>query len=93
MIIMLTPIRMDAGLSAARAGDALILNGEAVDLAAYDPEAGPNPWIVGRPERIEGTWRVTLILPHGPDAPEEALWPAPLVLAGDGPLPLPGTGP
>lgn len=90
MIVTLSPARMDAGLSAIRAGNVLTLNGEPVDLALYDADGAPNPWIVGRPVRVGGVWHVTLILPHGPGAPQEALWPAPLALAGDGPLPLPG---
>lgn len=93
MHIALSPIRMDQPLTVARAGSVLTLNGEATDLAAYtaDPEA-PHPWIVGQPVLEAGTWHVTLLLPHGADAPDEVRFPAPIMLTGDGPVALPGDG-
>lgn len=96
MHITLSPIRMDAELVVAREGAALILNGEAVDLAGYDAAAAPNPWIVGQPEKVAGTWQVTLLLPHGPipwPVPEEAAavtHPDLIAIGEDGPLLLPG---
>lgn len=95
MQITLTPVRRDDSLTVLRAGDTLVLNGLALDLAAYDAEAAPCDWIVGQPLRLAGTWQVTLILPHGPvDDPgqpgaQAVLFPAPLSLAGDGPVVLP----
>jgi hypothetical protein len=39
-------------------------------------------------ERIDGELYLTMILPHGPAAPTETLFPA-TVIATDGPVPLP----
>lgn len=85
MHITLSPIRMDTPLAAVRAGDTLILNGVAHDLAAL-PEG--QSWVASA-ERVAGVWHVVLLLPHGPDAPGETLYPAPVVIQGDGPVSLP----
>ncbi len=89
MIVTFSPIRMEEGLTASRNGSTLVLNGTAVDLAGYDAGKAPCPWIVGQPVKEDGVWRVNLILPHGGEAPEETLFPRPLVLETDGPLALP----
>lgn len=85
MIITLTPIRHDIPLIAERMKDRLILNGVPVDMAS----PGECSWILGQPEQREGRWHVMLLVPHGADAPPETLFPAPVVLTGDGPVPLP----
>lgn len=93
MIITLSPIRMDATLDARREGAALILNGERLDfagLAEGRQEAGhASPWIAGPVLRSDGRLHLVLILPHGPDAPPEVLFPAALIDPPDGPLVLP----
>lgn len=104
MIITLVPIRMDGTLTLIREGEALILNGERVDLSAaaegapldlsLRDEAGdvvaPHPWIIGPVERRAGRLHLSLLLPHGADAPEAVRFPAPLSVESDGPVPLPG---
>jgi hypothetical protein len=85
MKITLTPIRHDTPLTASRKGDVLVLNGLACDLA----KAETCDWILGTPVKEGGIWQVTLILPHGPDAPEETLFPAAIDMVKDGPVPLP----
>ena len=92
MHITLSPVRMDQTLTVARTGTGLFLNGTPVDLPSYDMEAAPSPWIVGQPFEEAGVWHVTLILPHGADAPEETRFAPPLLLAGDGPVALPAYG-
>ncbi len=89
MFITLSPIRMDQTLTAARTGTGLVLNGTTVDLLSYDSEAAPNPWIVGQPFQEAVVWHVTLILPHGADAPEFVRFPAPITMDSDGDIPLP----
>lgn len=84
MKITLNPIRMDAQLSASVSGDVLNINGNAFDLSAYSE----CEWIIGEPENIDGVWHVTVLLPHGADAPDETRFPAPII-ATDGPVPLP----
>lgn len=86
MRLTLSPVRMDATLTAAALGDVLTLNGVAWDLATY---AGGCDWIAGPPVLGPDGWAVTLILPHGPDAPEATRMPAPILVTGDGPIPLP----
>lgn len=93
MFITFSPVRMNEPLAAERQGDSLILNGVVCDYSDL-PEGGsadghPSPWILGPVLRREGRLRLTLILPHGSDAPAETLFPAPLDDPSDGPLPLP----
>lgn len=78
MQITLAPMRSDETLEAARRGDVLVLNGEAVDLAAGQTSR----WIVGQPQKKRRVWSVTLILPHSPDAPDETLFPKPVKVPG-----------
>jgi hypothetical protein len=95
MKITFSPCRMDAVLAASIDGDTITLNGQAVDLsgvaegAAVDAETLGCDWITGQVSRADGVLCVTLILPHGADAPQEALFPEP-VEAGDGPVAVPG---
>jgi len=95
MQITLTPQRRDDRLSLSREGDVLILNGEAFDFAAI-PEGGTLPrdavacdWLASDVTRQDGVLHLTLILPHGADAPQATLFPAALTLTGDGPVVLP----
>lgn len=92
MQITLVPQRRDDSLTLHRAGNVLTINDRPVDLATYDADAAPCDWIVDRPTRGPEGWQVTLILPHGPMAPPETLFPAPLVLDRDGPVDLPPRG-
>jgi hypothetical protein len=95
MQITLSPIRHDTALTLHRAGDVLTLNGVAYDLSGI-PEGATLPrdavacdWLASDIERIGGVLHLTLLLPHGADAPEATRFPAPLVLTGDGPVELP----
>jgi hypothetical protein len=104
MILTLIPIRMDARLTLVREGETLVVNGERLDLSAATGDApldlsardgagdpvAPHPWIVGPVTRREGRLHLAVLLPHGPDAPESARFPAPLALEADGPVALPG---
>lgn len=86
MIIILSPVRMDATLTVSRAGDVLTINGDDVDLTTY---TGGCDWIVGMPVLDAGVWHVTLVMPHGGDAPETTRFPVPITTGGDGPVDLP----
>ena len=85
MKITLTPMRHETPLAVTRKGAILELNGTSCDLSKGES----CDWISGIPARSEGVWHVTLILPHGADAPEETLFPATIEMEGDGPVPLP----
>jgi hypothetical protein len=95
MQITLSPARRDARLDLSRNGDTLTINGEAFDFsplpegATLPAEAIASDWFAGPVERIDGVLHVALILSHGANAPEKTLFPAPLILAGDGPVSLP----
>ena len=96
MHITFSPLRHDAPLALHRSGDVLTINGEAFDFSAL-PEGGLLPrdaiacdWIAADVERRDGVLHIGLLLPHGPDAPVERLWPVPVTLTRDGTVPLPG---
>lgn len=95
MIIYLSPVRMDEELMVDREGDLLYVNGEVFDFgpllegATLPAEAISSKWFSGQVDRIGGELHLTLILPHGADAPEETRFPQPVVLTDDGTLELP----
>lgn len=95
MIINLSPIRIDESLSVERQGDVLYINGEACDLgslqdgATLPASAISSKWFVGQVDRIDGELTLTLILPHGPNAPESTRFPQPLIVTEDGLVALP----
>ena len=96
MIITLSPVRSDAALALHRAGDVLTIDGLAYDLSAL-PDGGVLPCaaldcpaLASDITRQGGALQLTLRLPHGAEAGEDALFPAPLIDPPDGPVPLPG---
>lgn len=95
MILTFSPVRQDTPLTLHRKGDVLTINGEAFDLGPL-PEGGSLPaaaiasqCFAGEVTRAGGVLHVTLILPHGADAPMEARFPVPMVPDRDGPVDLP----
>lgn len=95
MRIKLSPILLATPLELERAGDVLIINGAAYDFTDL-PEGATLPraavdcfWLASDVERIDGTLHLTLILPHGGNAPPETLYPAPIIDPPDGPVMLP----
>lgn len=98
MQITLSHMRSDQTLTVERSGDILILNGESFDLSAI-PDGATVPradiacgWLASDIERRNGELRFALILPHGADAPDATLFPAPVTVAADGPVALPPHG-
>jgi hypothetical protein len=93
MKISFLPVRMETRLEVSVRGEVLVLNGEELDLsgaterAPLTPEG--NPWVVGEVCRTDKALDLVLLLPHGPDAPEETRFPKPLQVVADGPLELP----
>lgn len=88
MQISFTPQRSDAPLAIDRSGDVLTINGERFDFSDI-PEGGTCPreavacdWLASDVVRMGGVIRLTLILPHGPDAPQETLFPGPAAAGG-----------
>ncbi len=98
MHLTLIPVRHDTRLRAERQGDVLILNGTAHDFSAL-PDGGEIPpgaldcrWIPEPVRRVDGGLLLSLLLPHGADAPAASRHPAPLILTQDGPVDLPPYG-
>lgn len=87
MQIILSPQYRDeaAQMMLSRSGDVLTIDGVDCDLA----NPGACPWLAQPPVQQDGEWRVVLIFPIGPRAPQEALFPQPITLTGDGPVALP----
>lgn len=96
MIVKLSPVRSDLSLVVTKSGDTLVINGKAYDLgrlsdgATLPAEAIGDGFLIAPVERIDGSLVVTLMLPHGADAPEEARFPVDIVNPADGPVLLPG---
>lgn len=95
MHLTFSPMRRDDRLSLSRAGDVLTINGVAFDFGPL-PDGATLPraavdceWLAGPVERIGGVLHLTLILPHGPNAPEATRFPEPITVTGDGPITLP----
>lgn len=95
MHIMFSPQRSDHPLTLARQGGALIINGVAYDFTPL-PEGAVLPraavdcaLLVSDVTRVDGILQLTLMLPHGANAPDETLFPAALDLSVDGPATLP----
>ena len=95
MHITFSPMRQTGTLALSRHGDILTINGEAFDFSGISEgarlprEAIASDWVAGDVHRADGILTVPLILPHGPDAPPEARFPAALTLELDGPVTLP----
>ncbi|MFN4062332.1 MAG: hypothetical protein ACK4IA_16485 [Paracoccus hibiscisoli] len=95
MKIIFTPqLRSDALFLSAE-GDVLTINGTTFDFGPL-PEGGTLPraavgcdLLVSDVTRLDGRITLTLILPHGSDAPEEARFPRPITVTQAGPIPLP----
>lgn len=95
MHVTWSPTRADTRLSLERSGDTLIINGNLYDFSPI-PEGGLLPrdavqceWLASDVERIDGEIHLTLILPHGPNAPEATRFPEPIYVTEDGPVELP----
>lgn len=95
MHIKLTPQRSNDTLSLARKGSALIINGQSFDFsplpdgAVLPRDAVDCAYLASDVTRVGGILQLTLILPHGANAPRETLFPAAVDLASDGPAKLP----
>jgi hypothetical protein len=93
--IELCPQRREDPLDVTRTGDALTINGHVFDFSELPDGATipasevPCEWIAGPVERIAGSVRLTLILPHGPSPSRAVAFPVAIVDPPDGPVALP----
>ena len=98
MKIYLSPVSMSSRLVASVVGDVLTVNDIQLDFSPLqDGETLPSGavdtmWITGPVRRIDGVIHLTLVLPHGHNAPRETRFPAaydePMTVV-DGEVPLP----
>lgn len=95
MRIVFSPVRRDDLLELERLGDQLLVNGVTHDFsnlaegAERSIEEIGSDWFVGSVVRRDGMLHLSLILPHGSDAPPETLYPVPFEVQADGPIPVP----
>jgi hypothetical protein len=95
MQINLSPQARFDRLTVSKSGDVLTINGTEYDFGPL-PDGGTLPrdavdceWLASDVERISGEIHLTLILPHGSNAPETTRFPAPITVTEDGPVALP----
>jgi hypothetical protein len=98
MKLTFNPIRSNEQLELAKTGDTLTINGADFDLSGI-PEGATLPrkavdcdWLASDIERTDGVLCLTLMLPHGANAPHETLFPIPIQIGADGPVELPAYG-
>jgi len=95
MKINLSPQRRDEQLFITKTGDILTINGDTYDFnqlpdgATLPKDAVDCKWLVSDVERVDGELVLTLILPHGPNAPESTRFPEPIIDPADGEIRLP----
>ncbi|MGU5821794.1 hypothetical protein ACV1EH_21105 [Aeromonas caviae] len=95
MKIRFSPARMDEPLSGHVDGDILTLAGVAIDLSPLNEGATlphgaiSSPYIVGDVERRDGVISLTLICPHGANAPYETRFPSGDYISVEGVIPFP----
>jgi len=105
MHINFSPTSEFIKIAASRSGDVLTIQEYATDgnpLAEYALDFAPLldgdtlprdavdcKWLASDVTRIDGALHLTLILPHGSNAPHEARFPEPITVTEDGPIALP----
>jgi hypothetical protein len=95
MIINLSPQRRDDALEVSKAGDVLTINGAVFDFSSLPDGASiphgivPCEFIAGSVERIDGKLSLTLLLPHGANAPQVMRFPGSITDPPDGDVALP----
>lgn len=100
MKINLSPIGTYDELILTKEGDSLWVNGEVFDFspllegATLPTAAIASSWFMGDISRTNGQIELTVFFPHhGPDAPEAARFPTPIIMLEDGNVDLPDVTP
>ena len=84
MKLTFSPVRGEAPYSLSVSGDVLSIDGEDFDFGPLQEgdvlpaSAVPCKWIIGEVTRQNGAVCLQLLLPHGPNAPDETRYPAPI---------------
>jgi len=78
-----------APLSASLSGSVLTVDGAPYDLSLIADGATVEHPVVQNCTRTGTDYELTLILPHGANAPEETRFPVPVIVTTDGDITLP----
>ena len=95
MYIKLSPQRSDNRLTLEKQNQTLIINGESFNFselpegATLPEDAIESDVIVSDVERINGEIHLTVLIPHGANAPYETRFPEPIEVTEDGVITLP----
>lgn len=98
MKIKFSPCRMNETLISSVYGDTLVLNGVSFDFSPLqDGDLLPrvavgSQWVASDVERVGGEICLTILIPHGVDAPRETLFPENFdtyLTIVSGPVPIP----
>ncbi len=95
MIIKLSPVRYDVTYTLTKQGDTLIINDEPFDFSPLQEgdllplDSIKSEWFAGDVTRTNGELIIPLLFPHGINAPYSSRYPAPLLIAKNGPIDLP----
>jgi hypothetical protein len=95
MHITFNPVRRDEALTLSKSGEVLTINGQEFDFGPLSdgselpPGAIVSDFIAGPVRREGGDLHLSLVLPHGSNAPEAAKFPEPITADLDGPITLP----
>jgi hypothetical protein len=95
MKITLSPVRGNAPITLEKQGDTLIVNSEAFDFAflaegdTLPRDAVTADWLASDVTRIKGDLNMTVVLPHGANAPQETRFPDLITATEDGAITLP----
>lgn len=95
MHIVLEPMNRPEMLTLSVIGDKVVVNGEEFDFAqvgegdTLPQSAIRSDWFFGDVKRTGGVLELSIMLPHGPNAPESTRFPQPITITNDGPVELP----
>lgn len=90
LTLNLSPVRSDEETTASLAGTVLNVNGTDYDLSELPDGATAQHPVLGKVTRQGQSYECTIVLGHGPNAPYETRFPAPIVLENhNGPIELP----
>ena len=95
MKITLSPIRGNAPIALKKQGDTLIVNSEAFDFSFLSEgdtiprDAVTAGWLASDVTRTHGDLVMTVVLPHGANAPQETRFPDLITATQDGAITLP----
>lgn len=90
LTLNLSPVRSDDETTASLSGTVLTVNDTDYDLSELPDGATAQHPVLGTVKRDGSEYECTIILGHGPNAPHETRFPAPIVLENhSGPIELP----